>query len=162
MAKVTFHDNPANTCGDLPAVGSNAPEFTLTGNDLAEFALPATGKVLLNIFPSIDTPVCAASVRQFNAKAADQVQVLCISADLPFAQARFCGAEGIENLKMLSVFRHPEFGRAYGVSLVDSPIAGLLARAVVIVDNNKVVYTQLVPEITTEPDYEAALKALGA
>lgn len=165
MAKITLHGNAFNTCGEIPAPGIQAPAFTLTDKDLGEYTRQEGGTVLLNIFPSIDTPVCAASVRQFNAKAAalEGTQVLCISMDLPFAQGRFCGAEGIEKVKMLSAFRHPEFGRAYGATIVDGPLAGLLARAVVVIDpNNKVAYAQLVPEIAQEPDYEAALKALGA
>lgn len=163
MAAVTLHGTPFNTCGNLPAVGAQAPAFTLTGVDLAEFDGPG-GTVVLNIFPSIDTPVCANSVRQFNEKAASvpNVSVLCISKDLPFALGRFCGAEGIANVKSLSAFRHPEFGEAYGVTIAEGPLAGLFARAVVVVNGGgKVVYTQLVPEIAEEPDYESALKALA-
>mgnify|MGYP001081112358 CR=1 FL=1 len=163
MATVTLHGTPFNTCGNLPAAGAKAPAFTLTGADLSEIDGPA-GAVVLNIFPSIDTPVCANSVRQFNEKAASipGVKVLCISKDLPFALGRFCGAEGIANVQSLSAFRHPEFGEAYGVTISEGPLAGLFARAVVVVDaGGTVVYTQLVPEIAQEPDYEGALKVLA-
>jgi len=163
MAKITLHGNPFTTCGELPETGKPAPSFQATDKDLGTFEYKGEGRVVLNIFPSIDTPVCAAAVRHFNEKAAalKEVQVLCVSMDLPFAQARFCGAEGIENVKTLSVFRNPEFGKAYGVTIVDGPMAGLLARAVVVVGaDNTIVHTQLVPEIAEEPDYDAALKAL--
>lgn len=163
MAKITLHGNVCNTCGELPAMGAQAPAFVLTNGELAECTRSDGRTVVLNIFPSIDTPVCAASVRQFNVRAAslENVDVLCVSMDLPFAQGRFCGAEGIENVKTLSAFRHPEFGRAYGVTITDGPLEGLFARAVLIIDaNGKVVYTQLIPEIAQEPDYEAVLNAL--
>ena len=163
MATVTLHGTPFATCGNLPAVGAKAPAFTLTGADLSEVDGPG-GAVVLNIFPSIDTPVCAASVRQFNERAAaiPGVSVLCISKDLPFALGRFCGAEGIASVKSLSAFRHPEFGEAYGVTSTEGPLAGLFARAVMVVDaGGNVAYTELVPEIAQEPDYEAALKALA-
>ncbi|MFZ7125564.1 MAG: thiol peroxidase [Desulfobacterales bacterium] len=164
MATVTFKGNPVRTVGDLPAVESSAPDFTLTRSDLSETTLADyLGKtVVLNIFPSIDTPVCSMSVRQFNARVAskDNTVVLCASMDLPFAQARFCGAEGLNDVVPVSAFRHPEFGRDYGVTLVSGPFAGLFARAVVVIDGNgKVVHTQLVPEIAEEPDYESAMKA---
>ena len=163
MATVTLHGTPFATCGNLPAVGAKAPAFTLTGVDLSEVSGPG-GVVVLNIFPSIDTPVCATSVRQFNEKAASipGVTVLCISKDLPFALGRFCGAEGITNVKSLSAFRHSEFGESYGVTIAEGPLAGLFARAVVVVGaDGNVAYTQLVPEIAQEPDYESALKALA-
>jgi len=165
MAKVTFKGSVVETAGELPALGEAAPAFNLVGADLSEAGLDiAPGKQLvLNIFPSIDTPVCAESVRKFNEAASvrEDAVVLCISADLPFAQARFCGAEGLDNVVTLSCFRNPDFGVDYGVEISSGPLAGLLARAVVIVDSDGVVkYTQLVPEIAEEPDYEAALKAL--
>ncbi len=166
MAQVTFKGNPVPTTGELPAVGAQAPDFTLASKDLSDVKLSAyAGKtVVLNIFPSIDTPVCAASVRRFNAEAAalGDTAVLCISADLPFAAGRFCTVEGIEKVLTASVFRAPSFGKDYGVVISDGPLRGLLARAIVIVDGaGKVAYTELVPEITQEPDYEAALKALA-
>jgi thioredoxin-dependent peroxiredoxin len=166
MAKVTFKGSIVETAGELPAVGEAAPPFNLVGADLSETGLDvAPGKQLvLNIFPSIDTPVCADSVRKFNEAASvrDDAVVLCISADLPFAQARFCGAEGLDNVVTLSCFRNPDFGVDYGVEISSGPLAGLLARAVVIVDSDGIVkYTQLVPEIAEEPDYEAALAALA-
>ena len=157
--------NPINTVGDLPAVGSPAPAFTLTGSDLAPVSNDQfSGKsVLLNIFPSVDTPVCATSVRTFNERAAaGGVSVLCVSNDLPFAQARFCGAEGIENVQSASSFRD-SFGQDYGVTIADGPFAGLLARAVVVIGaDGNVAYEELVPEIAQEPNYDAALAALGA
>ncbi|GFG51402.1 lipid hydroperoxide peroxidase [Mycolicibacterium agri] len=163
MAQITLRGNPINTVGDLPAVGSTAPGFTLTGTDLGTVSDEQfRGKpFLLNIFPSVDTPVCATSVRTFNERAASSgVAVLCVSKDLPFAQKRFCGAEGIENVTTASAFRDG-FGEAYGVTIADGPMAGLLARAVVAVGaNGEVVYTELVPEIGQEPDYDAALKAI--
>lgn len=164
MAQITFQGNPINTVGDLPAVGAPAPAFTLTGADLAEVnSGQFSGKpVLLNIFPSVDTPVCANSVRTFNERAASSGSpVLCVSNDLPFAQKRFCGAEGIENVSAASAFRD-SFGKDYGVTLTDGPLAGLLARAVVVIGaDGKVAYTELVPEIGTEPDYDAAIAALS-
>jgi thiol peroxidase len=162
VAQITLRGNPINTVGELPAVGSPAPAFTLTGTDLGSVSDEQfRGKpFLLNIFPSIDTPVCATSVRTFNERAAASgVAVLCVSNDLPFAQNRFCGAEGIENVVTASAFRDG-FGEDYGVTLADGPMAGLLARAVVVVGaNGDVVYTELVPEIAQEPDYDAALAA---
>jgi thioredoxin-dependent peroxiredoxin len=165
MAETALGGNPVHTVGDLPGVGSQVPSFTVTGDNLADIT-PAdfAGKnLVLNIFPSIDTPTCATSVRTFNQKAAgrDDTVVLCVSADLPFAQKRFCGAEGIENVKTGSTFRS-DFGSQFGVQLADSRMAGLLARAVVVVDpEGKVVHSQLVPEIANEPDYDAALGALS-
>lgn len=166
MASITLKGNAINTCGDLPAVGSSAPDFCLTSTDLADVSLKdyAGKKVVLNIFPSIDTPVCATSVRTFNKKAAglDDTVVLCISLDLPFAHKRFCGAEGLEDVISVTELRERGFGEAYGVRIIDGPLAGLLARAVVIVDGDgKVTYTEQVPEITQEPDYEKAISALA-
>ncbi|ABK74823.1 thiol peroxidase [Mycolicibacterium smegmatis] len=164
MAQITLRGNPINTVGELPAVGSSAPGFTLTGTDLGEVTNDQfSGKsVLLNIFPSVDTPVCATSVRTFNEKAASSgATVLCVSKDLPFAQKRFCGAEGIENVTTASAFRS-SFGEDFGITIADGPMAGLLGRAVVVIGaDGNVVYSELVPEIGQEPDYEAALKALG-
>ncbi|EID16304.1 lipid hydroperoxide peroxidase [Mycobacterium xenopi RIVM700367] len=164
MAQITLRGNPVHTVGELPAVGSPAPSFTLTGTDLGEVSSDKfRGKpLLLNIFPSIDTPVCAASVRTFNERAAGKgLSVLCVSKDLPFAQQRFCGAEGIENVTTASAFRS-SFGEDYGVTITDGPMAGLLARAVVVIGaDGNVAYEELVPEIATEPNYDAALAALG-
>lgn len=164
MAEITLKGNPIHTCGNLPAVGTDAPAFTLVANDLSDSSLSdfAGKSVVLNIFPSLDTPVCAQSVRRFNelAAAREGTVVLCIAADLPFAMARFCGAEDIENVQTLSSFRS-DFATAYGVDLVDGPLAGVMARAVVVVDGNgKVSHAELVPEIVQEPDYDAALAAV--
>jgi thiol peroxidase len=164
MAEVTLGGNPVNTVGELPAVGSTAPSYTLTGADLSEVTPQSFSgkKVVLNIFPSIDTPTCAASVRAFNKAAADRddAVVVCVSKDLPFAQARFCGAEGLSNVVTASAFRS-DFGNDFGVQLAEGRLAGLFARAVVVVDEaGKVIHTQLVPEIANEPDYDAALAAL--
>jgi thiol peroxidase len=163
MAQITLRGNQINTVGELPAVGSQAPGFTLTGTDLGEVSSSQFSgtPVLLNIFPSVDTPVCATSVRTFNERAAaGGVSVLCVSKDLPFAQNRFCGAEGIENVKTASAFRDG-FGEDYGVTIVDGPMAGLLARAIVVIGaDGNVAYTELVPEIAQEPNYDAALAAL--
>lgn len=164
MAQITLRGTPINTVGDLPAVGSPAPAFSLTGSDLGTVNKDQfSGKPLvLNIFPSIDTPVCANSVRKFNEQASARgLTVVCVSKDLPFALSRFCGAEGIENVSSASAFRD-SFGEDYGVTIVDGPMAGLLARAVVVVGaDGKVAYTELVPEIAQEPDYDAALAAAG-
>jgi thiol peroxidase len=165
MAQVTLGGNPVNTSGDLPAPGSTAPSFTLTGADLSDISTAdLSGKsVVLNIFPSIDTPTCATSVRTFNERAAglDDTVVLCVSADLPFAQGRFCGAEGIANVKTASTFRS-SFGSDYGVTLTDGKLAGVLARAVVVIGpDGTVKHTELVPEIAQEPNYDAALGALS-
>lgn len=166
MSQVTLHGNPVQVAGTLPTIGTKAPAFTLTDGQLQEKTLadfPGKKKIL-NIFPSLDTPTCAQSVRSFNEQAggrADTV-VLCISADLPFAQSRFCGAEGLDNVITLSTFRHPEFLRDYGVLLADGALAHLAARAVIVLDeHDQVRYVQLVPEIADEPDYAAALAALG-
>jgi thiol peroxidase len=165
MAQITLRGNSINTVGELPTVGSRAPGFALTDTDLGVVGSEQFGDkpVLLNIFPSVDTPVCATSVRTFNERVAGSgVSVLCVSNDLPFAQKRFCGAEGIENVTTASAFRD-RFGEDYGVTIADGPMAGLLARAVVVigVDGN-VAYTELVPEIAQEPNYDAALAALGS
>jgi len=166
MAQTALRGNTVNTSGDLPSTGSSAPSFTLTKGDLSPLASGdlAGKRVVLNIFPSIDTPTCATSVRTFNERAADldNTTVLCVSADLPFAQGRFCGAEGIESVTTASTFKNPEFAADFGVGMVDGPLAGLLARAVVVVDESgQVVHSQLVPEIADEPDYDAALAALA-
>lgn len=164
MAQVTFKGSPVQTVGELPDIGSPAPAFTLVKQDLSDISLSdfAGKKLVLNIFPSIDTGVCAASVRVFNSQAAtlENTAVLCVSVDLPFAHGRFCGDEGIENVDTASAFRS-DFGSAYGVTLADSALAGLFARAVVVIDESgKVVYTELVPEIAQEPNYDATLAAL--
>ena len=165
MTKITFKGNPVNTGGNLPDVGSLAPDFSLVKTDLSELKLSdLKGKnVVLNIFPSLDTGVCAASVRRFNKEASslNNTTVLCISADLPFAAGRFCGAEGLENVVTLSTFRDSSFADKYGVLMIDGPLHGLLARAVVVVNpEGKVVYTELVPEIAQEPDYESAINSI--
>jgi thiol peroxidase len=164
MATVTLRGNEIHTNGELPAVGSQAPDFTVTGGDLGDVSLSSLAgqKVILNIFPSLDTATCAASVRRFNEAAAGRegTAVLCVSQDLPFAQNRFCGAEGIDNVKVGSGFRS-SFADDYGVRIVDGPMRGLAARSVVVLDENgTVVYNQLVPEIGQEPDYDSALAAV--
>ncbi|MBC6747215.1 lipid hydroperoxide peroxidase [Corynebacterium sp. LK19] len=164
MTQTAFQSNPVQLSGDLPQVGNKAPEFTLTGGDLAEVTNEtfAGKKVVYNIFPSVDTGVCAASVRHFNEDAAglDNTVVVNVSRDLPFALGRFCAAEGLDNVEVASDFRHG-FGEAFGAVQQDGPLAGLLARAVVVTDEEgKVIYNQLVDEITTEPDYDSALAAL--
>src|ERR1700704_4919420 len=165
MAQITLRGNSINTIGELPAVGSPAPGFALTGTDLGVVSSEQFGDkpLLLNIFPSVDTPVCATSVRTFNERVAGSgVSVLCVSNDLPFAQKRFCGAEDIENVTTASAFRD-SFGEDYGVTIADGPMAGLLARAVVVIGaDGNVAYAELVPEIAQEPNYDAALRALGA
>ena len=165
MATVTLQGDPIHTSGDLPAVGNQAPEFRLVTTDLKDVNLADYGgkKKLLNIVPSLDTPVCAVSTKRFNEAAKDRpdLVVLVISADLPFASERFCSAEGIENVISLSMMRSRNFAKDYGVLIEDGPLAGITARAVVVLDeNDRVVYTELVPEIGQEPDYEAALAAL--
>jgi len=162
MAQVTFKGNAVHTSGDLPQVGDQAPDFTLTTGDLSQKSLKdfQGKKVILNIFPSIDTGTCAMSVRQFNEKASglDNTVVLCISKDLPFAQSRFCAAEGLENVVTLSDFKDDNFNKAYGVKFSDGPLEGLLSRSVVVIDENgKVKYTEQVAETADEPNYEAAL-----
>jgi len=162
MAQITLRGNPINTVGELPGVGAPAPAFNLTGDDLGALSSEQFhGKpVVLNIFPSVDTPVCATSVRKFNElAAASGATVVNVSKDLPFAQKRFCGAEGIENVKTASAFRD-SFGEDYGVTITDGPMAGLLARAIVVIGaDGNVSYTELVPEIAQEPNYDAALAA---
>ncbi len=165
MANITLHDNPVKTIGALPETGSKAFDFKLTKADLSDASLKdfAGKRLVLNIFPSIDTGVCATAVRRFNAEAEklENTAVLCISADLPFAQARFCGAEGLDWVINLSAMRDRKFGEDYGVTIIDGPLAGLFSRAVVILDEKgTVLYTEQVHEITQEPDYEAAFKAL--
>jgi len=165
MAQITFKGNPIHTAGSLPQVGAAAPDFTVVKTDLAPVSLgELKGKrVVLNIFPSIDTSVCANTVRRFNAEASGLANtvVLCISKDLPFAQKRFCAAEGLENVVPASEYRDSSFSNAYGVSIVDGPLQGLFSRAIVVVDEKgSVVYTEQVPEIAQEPDYEKALAAL--
>lgn len=164
MADTAFSGTPAHTVGDLPAAGDQAPAFTTVDVDLNDVSLAdfAGRRVVLNIFPSVDTGVCAASEREFNKRAAglDNTVVVSVSKDLPFALGRFCAAEGIANVTATSAFRS-SFSEDYGVRLLDSPLAGVLARAVVVIDTDgTVLYSQLVPEITTEPDYDAALAAL--
>lgn len=165
MAAITLHGTPVTTNGDLPAVGTEAPGFRLVDLQLKEKTLHdyAGKRKVLNIFPSVDTPTCAMSVRQFNAKAASAKDaiVLCISSDLPFAQKRFCGAEGIANVEMLSLMRGRNFAKDYGLLIETGPLAGITARVVIVLDaDNKVLHTELVKEIGDEPDYAAALKAL--
>lgn len=165
MAQVNLKGNPINTIGELPSIGSTAVDFTLTKSNLTNASLAEfKGKqLILNIFPSLDTGTCAASVRNFNKEAAslENTTVLCISHDLPFAHARFCAAEGIENVVMLSGFRNPEFAENYGVKIVDAPMTGLCARSVVVLDENGIVkYAEFAPETTNEPNYDAALAAL--
>lgn len=164
MATVTFKGSPVSTNGVLPTVGSTAPDFKLVTGDLNEVTLADYGgkKKILNIVPSLDTPVCATSARKFNELASklNNTVVLVISADLPFAQGRFCSAEGIENVVSLSMIRSKQFAKDYGVLIQDGPLAGISTRAVVVLDeSDTVVYTELVPEITREPDYDAALNA---
>ena len=166
MATITLKGNSIHTAGELPAVGSQLPGFCLVKSDLSEVSPAdfAGKKVVLNIFPSLDTGVCAASVRRFNKEAGERgdTAVLCISADLPFAHSRFCTAEGLENVVSLSVFRSPEFGAEYGLTITDGPLKGLLSRAVIVADaSGKVLYSEQVPEIVQEPDYDKALAALG-
>lgn len=165
MAQITFKGNPINTSGKLPEVGTKAPDFNLTASDLSQKSLSDyQGKnVVLNIFPSVDTGVCAQSVRTFNEKvsAADNTVVLCVSKDLPFALSRFCAAEGLQNVETLSDFKSNEFSDAYGVKMTDGPLNGLLSRAVIVVNpEGNVIYNEQVPEIGQEPDYNNALNAL--
>lgn len=165
METVLFKGQPCHTCGTVPGVGETAPCFHLTGPNLSQILCSDfTGKrVVLNVFPSLDTEVCARSVRRFNEEAArlDDVVVICVSMDLPFAMGRFCTVEGIKDVLFGSAFRSPIFGQKYGLQLVDGPLAGLLTRCVLILDENRrVIFRDLVHEITTEPDYDAALKVL--
>jgi thiol peroxidase len=166
MAKLTLRGNPINTVGAIPKAGTKAPSFQLTAADLSEITEVnfAGRRVVLNIFPSIDTAVCSNSVREFNKRAADlkNAAVLCVSADLPFAAKRFCGAEGIENVQTASDFRNKAFGKDYGVRLKDSGMAGLLARSVFVLDTDgTVLHSELVAELSQEPNYDAAIAALG-
>lgn len=166
MAEITLHGNPIHTNGDLPAVGAKAPDFSLVDKDLNDVSLAtyAGKKKLLNIVPSLDTPVCATSTKKFNEAMASKSDAvaLVVSADLPFASGRFCGMEGVENVLCLSMMRSKNFGKDYGILIQDGPLAGITGRAVVVLDaDDTVVYTQLVPEIAQEPDYDAALAALG-
>jgi len=163
MAKITLNGNACNTNGDLPAVGSQAPDFKLTNTDLEDKSLAdfAGKKKLLNIVPSLDTPVCATSTKRFDTEAREDAVMLVIAADLPFAMGRFCGAEGTDKVIPLSMMRSKNFAKDYGVLIQDGPLAGITARAVVVLDeNDKVVYTELVPEIAQEPDYDKALASL--
>ncbi|MBC7953769.1 MAG: thiol peroxidase [Rhodospirillaceae bacterium] len=164
MATVTLKGNPINTAGNLPSAGSAAPDFTLVKTDLSAVSLKDfIGKtVVLSIFPSVDTPTCAMSVRRFNAELdkLGDVAVLCASADLPFAHKRFCGAEGLDRVLSVSDLRDKDFGKRYGVTIIDGPLAGLLARAVVVIGaDGKVKHSQLVSEVADEPDYDAAINA---
>jgi thiol peroxidase len=166
MSQVTLKGQPVQVDGHFPAKGEHAQAFSLVGKDLADVTLAsfAGKRKVLNIFPSIDTPTCATSVRRFNEKASqlDNAVVLCISADLPFAQARFCGAEGLNNVVTLSTLRGHDFLKHYGVALASGPLAGLAARAVVVLDaNDQVVHSELVGEIANEPNYDSALASLG-
>lgn len=165
MAQVTLKGNPVQVAGQLPQVGQQAPAFSLVAGNLSDVTLASLAgkRKVLNIFPSVDTPTCATSVRKFNGEAAALANtvVLCISADLPFAQARFCGAEGLGNVVNLSTMRGADFLEAYGVALADGPLAGVAARAVVVLDeNDKVLHSELVGEIADEPNYAAALAVL--
>lgn len=166
MAQITLAGAPIHTIGQLPGIGEAAPDFVLTRTDLTDVSLKdfAGRRLVLNIFPSIDTEICAMSVRRFNAEINrfPNAVCLCASRDLPFAHARFCGTEGLDNVVAVSELRNLDFGNRYGVRIMDGPLAGLLARAVVVIDAaGRVVYTELVPEIKAEPAYEAALAALG-
>lgn len=165
MAKITLKGNPIDTIGELPAIGSEAKDFDLVGADLSEITLSQFSgqKVILNIFPSIDTGTCATSVRNFNKLASElpNTKVLCISRDLPFALKRFCGAEGLENVIPMSDFRTGTFGKNYGLEIVDGPLTGLHSRCIVVIDEaGFVVYTEQVAETTEEPNYDKALAAL--
>ncbi|MGE5626134.1 MAG: thiol peroxidase [Bacillota bacterium] len=166
MAKIALRGNPVNTSGELPKVGSKAPEFKLVNKDLKDVSLAdyKGKKKILNIYPSIDTPVCATSTRKFNehAKKHPDTVIIMVSMDLPFAQTRFCGNEHLENVQTLSLMRGRDFADRYGVMLKDGPLAGVLARAIVVIDqDDKVLHTEMVPDISQEPNYDAALKALG-
>ena len=165
MANVTLQGNPIQTQGTLPAVGSKAPNFRLATSALSDVTLDdyQGSKIILNVFHSVDTGTCAQSVRQFNKEVAqlENTKVLCISKDLPFAQARFCGAEGIENVEMLSDFRNGNFGNAYNLTFTNGPVEGLLSRSIIVLDENgTVLYTEQVQEVVEEPDYSGALNVL--
>lgn len=166
MSEITFMGQTITTCGNLPKIGMQAPDFTVTKTDLSEVRLKnfSGHKMILNIFPSMDTTTCASAMIRFNQIASKypDILVLCISADLPFAQKRFCAAEHLDNVQPASVFRHPSFGEDYGVTIIDGPLAGLLSRAVIIVDENgKVIYTQHVKEIVDEPNYDEIAQVLA-
>ncbi|MDR2498463.1 MAG: thiol peroxidase [Tannerellaceae bacterium] len=166
MANITFNGQPANTIGNMPLAGSIAPDFTGIQNNLSPLNLHSLkGKnIVMNIFPSLDTPVCACSVRQFNIAAADlpNTVVLCLSKDLPFAQSRFCVAEGITNLITLSLYLDPSFDEKYGMLITDGPLRGLFARGIIVINTEmQITYTELVSEITNEPNYQAAVAAVG-
>ncbi|WP_299888327.1 thiol peroxidase [uncultured Lacinutrix sp.] len=166
MASITLGGNPVETSGTLPKIGEKAPNFTLTTTDLASKSLEdyKGSRVVLNIFPSIDTGTCAKSVREYNKEAStmENTKVLCISRDLPFAQARFCGAEGLENVENLSDFKDGSFGKAYGLDFTNGPLETLHSRCVVVLDENGIVkYTEQVPEIVDEPNYKASLESLS-
>ncbi len=166
MAMITFNGSPIHTIGSLPKLGSAAPDFIVTKTDLSEIHLSNYHgrEIILNIFPSLDTPTCATVMRKFNEVAAkyQDVLILCVSEDLPFAQQRFCSAEHLQNVQPVSVFRHPDFGQRYGVSIIDGPLAGLLSRAVIVINKQgKITYTEQVPEITAEPDYKSMISALN-
>lgn len=166
MAEIMLKGNPIHTAGNLPEIGSQAPDFSLTKTDLSDVTLSdLKGKrVILNVFPSIDTAVCAMSVRRFNEEVSrlENTEVLCASLDLPFAHNRFCGAEGIEGVSAVSELRTRDFGNDYGLRIVDGPLAGLLSRAVIVIDESgKIIYTEQVPEIAQEPDYQSAVAVLS-
>jgi thioredoxin-dependent peroxiredoxin len=165
MAQITFKGSPIHTAGSLPKVGTQAPDFKVVKADLSTISLGDLKgkKVVLNIFPSLDTPVCAASVRRFNVEVTklQNTVVLCVSRDLPFAQKRFCAAEGLDNVITGSEYRDSSFSQAYGICIIDGPLSGLFSRAIVVVDEQgKVIYTEQVPEIAQEPDYEKALASV--
>ena len=165
METIYFKGTPCHTYGNIPAVGAEAPCFSLVDKDLKDIRCTdfKSKRIVLNIFPSLDTPVCAMSVRRFNKEAAelDNVVVVCVSMDLPFAQARFCAANNIKNVEGASAFRSPKFTEDYGLQMIDGPLAGLLARAVIVInENGKVIFSDLVDEITHEPDYEGAVSVL--
>ena len=166
MATVTLKGNPIETIGELPKIGDQAPDFSLTATNLSTKSLSdfLGNKIVLNIFPSVDTGTCAASVRQFNKEASslENTKVLCISHDLPFAQARFCGAEGLENVISLSDFKNGNFGNAYGVTFTNGPLEALLSRSVVVInEKGTIIYTEQVAETADEPNYKAAIEALS-
>ena len=166
MAQIAFKGNPAHTAGELPKAGDSAPDFSLTGTDLADISLASySGKnLIISVFPSLDTPVCAASVRRFNVEAGKlkNTVVICVSRDLPFAHKRFCVAEGLSNVVSASEYRNASFSDGYGLRIIDGPLAGLLSRAIIVIDaTGKILYTEQVPEITQEPDYDRALAILS-
>ena len=166
MTMITLNGSPIHTVGELPSIGSEAPDFTLTKTDLSEVHLKNYHghTILLNIFPSLDTPTCATAMMKFDqiASKLDGSLILCVSHDLPFAQKRFCSAQHLANVQPVSVFRHPDFGDAYGIKIVDGPLSGLLSRAIVVIDGSgKVCYTEQVKEISNEPNYKALLDHLG-